>query len=766
MSSFYGNAGGNTSEIQAAVTAASGSASKAEGYAIGTQNGTDYEQSPYHNNNAKYYYQQASNAAGTASDSATNAGINALKSEGYAVGKQNGTAVESGSPYYQNNAEYFAEQAAASASTFETDTTLSVSGKAADAKKTGDEISDIESALEIKANIDGYYESMTVGNAEQLVATVGVEDKVPYNFRTSGGSADIGDREVDKIVGGTVAWNQLVKDDYSNLVGSNITSTVLDGEITIVCNTDVNNVKGIVYNNLKNGHVYCGGGNFKTDGTAEGGIGFRAASGAAINSGTSDTMGWTNTSSYISMWRIAKPSDDTSRFGAFLKNNTPNGNYGYFNAVMLIDLTQMFGSAIADYINTLETANVGAGVAWFRKLFPKDYYAYDAGSLQSVQVASHDMVGFNAWDEQWEIGRYDTSTGDVINSYNSIRSKSTNYIPVIPNTTYYGKCTTGYVVFFYDASKNYIGYVEKQANTTFITPANACFMHFRMSTNYGTTYNHDICINLSWDGERDGEYEPYVKHSYPLDDSLTLRGIPKLDASNNLYYDGDTYEANGTVTRRYRVVDLGNATWTGNFSSHEGQFYTSLSDYKSVSNTNSRNGATCISNKYISGNAYDALIDKRICAYASYIWIYDTSFSSASDLKTSLSGCYIIYELDTPTTELAEPYQNPQIVDDFGTEEYVDAGVTASTPIRDVAIPVGHETTYQANLRAKLEMAPESPSDGDGDYIVRQTNGQNEYTKLVIPTELPANPSEAGTYSLKVTVPSSGTPTLAWVADT
>ena len=32
-----------------------------------------------------------------------------------------------------------------------------------------------------------------------------VEDKVPYNFRKSGGSAEIGNKEIDKIVGGTIA---------------------------------------------------------------------------------------------------------------------------------------------------------------------------------------------------------------------------------------------------------------------------------------------------------------------------------------------------------------------------------------------------------------------------------------------------------------------------------------------------------------------------------------------------------------------------------
>ena len=71
---------------------------------------------------------------------------------------------------------------------------------------------DIHDARGDVALQDGYYANMTVGNAEQLVATVGIEDKVPYNFRTSGGSADIGDREEDKLIGGTIAWNQLLPD--------------------------------------------------------------------------------------------------------------------------------------------------------------------------------------------------------------------------------------------------------------------------------------------------------------------------------------------------------------------------------------------------------------------------------------------------------------------------------------------------------------------------------------------------------------------------
>lgn len=51
--------------------------------------------------------------ANSASSSASGASTNALKAEGYAVGKQNGSDVSSGSTYYHNNAEYYADQAAA-----------------------------------------------------------------------------------------------------------------------------------------------------------------------------------------------------------------------------------------------------------------------------------------------------------------------------------------------------------------------------------------------------------------------------------------------------------------------------------------------------------------------------------------------------------------------------------------------------------------------------------------------------------------------------
>ena len=56
----------------------------------------------------------------------------------------------------------------------------------------------------------------------------------------------------------------------------------------------------------------------------------------------------------------------------------------------LFDLTQMFGSTIADYIYSLEQAHAGDGVAYFRNLFPNDYYEYNAGETTCVSAVNGD----------------------------------------------------------------------------------------------------------------------------------------------------------------------------------------------------------------------------------------------------------------------------------------------------------------------------------------------------------------------------------------
>ena len=69
------------------------------------------------------------------------------EAEKWATGQINGTDVPSTDPTYENNAKYYAEQAETAAASIGIDATLTQSGKAADAKKTGDEISELKEDL-------------------------------------------------------------------------------------------------------------------------------------------------------------------------------------------------------------------------------------------------------------------------------------------------------------------------------------------------------------------------------------------------------------------------------------------------------------------------------------------------------------------------------------------------------------------------------------------------------------------------------------------
>ena len=537
------------------------------------------------------------------------------------------------------------------------------------------------------AKVDGSYEGLTSGNTLQIVSTVGVEDNAPYNFRTTGGSADVGDRmNLKAVVGGTVAWNQLAKNDTPPTSRGGVTITggdgyfIMDGTTTSdqsasgwfgLSSTSVHFANHVVFESFK-----------LISGTVTGNIIFKA------DGGYSNVV--------LGQERFDRRSAENVNSLLYWTSGTVFDNAKL--RVQVFDLTAMFGSSIADYAYTLESGTAGAGIAWLKKYgyFTKPYYPY-AAALESVKTSAHKTIGFNQWDEEWEVGNLNGSGQPTIDN-TTIRSK--NFCRCVPNTSYYvrssktdgGSQNRYYLkILWYDADENFIS-GSWENNRTVTSPASAAYFKIHTNTStvvYGNTYLHDICINLHWDGERDGEYEPYEQHTYALDD-VELRGIPKKDANNNLYYDGDRYLPDGTVERRYGI------------------------------------------RAYASGD------------------------ESLADAITD--GTNTVYKLTTPTTESADAYTELQICSDWGVEEFVDAAT------RDFDMPVCASAIYQPNLRAKLEMAPNSPSNGNGDYIVRQTDGANEYVLFSTVKELPDMPDTDGTYVLKCTV-ADGTATLSWVSE-
>lgn len=203
-------------------------------------------------------------------------------------------------------------------------------------------VATLEEDMSSKAEIDGYYEDMTVGDAEQLVASQYVEDSVPYQFRTTGGSADVGNREyADAVVGGTVAWNQLVQ---SASVGR------VNGELTYDQNTNTHTfiaagTDSRIYNNYAKtlNHVYL--------------------TIATVTSSVSGTLkneisfGWANKQvsitadtplAFSSILKVASGTEPSpARSPQFFIQNMSSYTLS-IKDWMFFDLTQMFGSTIAD----------------------------------------------------------------------------------------------------------------------------------------------------------------------------------------------------------------------------------------------------------------------------------------------------------------------------------------------------------------------------------------------------------------------------------
>lgn len=395
----------------------------------------------------------------------------------------------------------------------------------------------------------------------------------------------------------------------------------------------------------------------------------------------------------------------------------------------VFDLTQMFGTTIADYVYNLEQSTAGSGVAWLRQYYPSifnSYQPYNAGTLESVEASEHRTIGFNQLNIEDFATAYPSYCSMVdddemaCTTYSSLyyNGISVNFKPI--HMTYEVKCGTatgvrikcvfedGYSASFSSSSST--TYVKRDLDFSgAFTNLHGNLVSVRLDwSGTGTFWIKNLCANVSAP-EKSGTYERYVENVYPLDSDLVLRGIPKLN-NGVPYYDGDEYKSDGTVTRKYGVVDLGTLNWT--YDSQYVRFYAVLNTAKQQSAWN----ADIVCAKYVgsSVSGSDTSNDKVIGTYDGYLYVRDKSYTDAPTFKASVNNVYAVYELKTYSTESADPYNRVQKCYMDGTEEFVSSTV----------IPVGHTTYYPLTLKDTM-------------------------------------PTSNGTYTLSLTV-ADGKPTLSW----
>lgn len=503
-----------------------------------------------------------------------------------------------------------------------------------------------------KAEPDGKYPQMTAGFANNLVGRGEAVDAT-INFRPSGGtSIEDGAARVKELNGNSVVWNQ--KADARNVTGSNTTITnISEHGFDMSAPQQSANMYALL-GPLFSNRVYY--------------VGFSYSSTLAY------------TLQYMGGQREMEASSSLRHIGIVAKQlSEPYTSiywyiFGGTNAewklqvrdLVVYDLTQMFGAG-----------NEPTSVEEFYNRFPQnvDLYAYNEGEIVSTNAEGIKSVGFNAWDEEWELGGYNYLTGVKESSVDGIRCK--NFISVVGNTSYY--CHNGSyagqnetIVICYNRHQEYIKYIAS-GNTFFTTPEDARYITFYT---LGTTYNHDICINLAHSGYRNGEYQPYMQFIRDIDPRIREafpNGMRSAGTASDKVYNKN---GKGVIEKRIGVVDMGTLDWR---SAGNGEFLAEVQDY-GLAYT-----ATNLLCKFYQPTALLG-VDKTIRYYDSYfgnyvLGVYDSAYTDAATFKAAMSGVMLYYELAEPIiTEYDEPFNLDYEVWDFGTEQMLSS--EPSAPIK------------------------------------------------------------------------------------
>ena len=521
---------------------------------------------------------------------------------------------------------------------------------------TGSVLNRVLNAVAENFNDRGEYPYMTTGFASNLIGR-GESIASEIGFRASGGkSIEDGSARITELQGNAVVWNQLLKE--SKLVASDATITKTAIGYTI---TPSGGASGLKTDATSGGVTPIVGHKYALLCVKIGGSKGIYLNWGGYNAGLTNPIFSATDSSKVML--TAYSYNETETFTL----TTPR----------LVDLTKMFGSGnepttIDEFYNRMpQGINVGA---------------YNEGQLIASNADGIKSVGFNAWDEKWEVGQINVLNGEVQTSTNTIRSK--NYCKCLPNETYYAYCggyTNEYYlgIVWYDENYNYIGY-NYGAGRTRQSPSNARYFKLTTNTssqvNYGTTYNGDICINLVHSGYKNGTYQPYMEFiktfDYRIKDAFPNGMMPWDKVYNK---NGKGYVVKGTGV----FEDLSKLNWKKNGSSSTGGVY--YADHKGTIILDNISTQLVLSlGKYeISGNAYNygTPTKNAICLAYGALYISDLDINDAEALKTYLQGVSLYYELATPTiVEYDEPFNLDYEVWDFGTEEVMSD--VPSAPIK------------------------------------------------------------------------------------
>lgn len=493
---------------------------------------------------------------------------------------------------------------------------------------------------------------MTVGYAKNLIMP-DTPTEQEFNFRQAGGGViEDGVAVIDKVKGNSVVWNQWeVKQTAENsseewdgskmFWGANIVSGSLSfNEDSSIISYSFNDNGGFFRGHKGIGYIV--GHKYVILVNAKANTSYLTLTNGDNGVNHSGSGNW----ELMSLFFTAT-TDSYTNIGLRLSGETSFPQAISQSQWKTIDLTQMFGAG-----------NEPTTYEEFLQRKPKvaDEYAYNEGTIVNNKVEKMVTTGINLWDEQWELGGYNHLNGKKKPEPDKYRSK--NFIPVLSGKDYFWaqQNKTYKRINFYDANRNFISYTNAFTNQVFTTPINCAYITIWQD---GTTYNHDLCINIS-DPTINGKYFPYEEHA------LDLAWVKEIKDGEGVKLFEDGMRSAGTAfdevgknkaVKRLGVKVLDGTEAFGRFRYSDGFWYFRLD----VSTWGTIVGTQYLCNKYVYKGIGTGLLDKdkTIASYyeSALCLIRDDSFENVDSFKQHLAD---LYAAGTPLVvyyELAEPIE-------------------------------------------------------------------------------------------------------------
>ena len=501
-----------------------------------------------------------------------------------------------------------------------------------------------------------YAPKMSVGFADNLV---GRGEATPEEFVFQPTANDVsvqdGTARIAKIKGNSVVWNQQYQPYIIGTQTSNGVTVITDSDGTITANGTANGGEAVMTISqvvkIRANHKYL----ILAEGTIDGvwkeqAVYLMGIGGLSIVTNGHSIFSW--------------PSDISANLTLTVWNGF---SVECKFKPIIVNLTQMFDagnepSTVEDFY-----ARIPLGV---------DIHAYNPGEIISMHTEAIKTVGFNQWDEQWEVGAIDGNNGALVANGSAIRS---GFIQVVAGSVYNIQCPTQVILCAYDDKYQYIKWLLWGGNTSqFTIPHNCKYIKFcTYGTAYGSIYNNDICINLSHTGVEDGKYKPYTPFTREL--SVIKKYFPNGMRSAGTAFDSiewDSTKQKWVAVQRVGVVDLGDLNWAleGSYNVTCAEIGAAIPYQADLPNiiTLAPMKAVSVNKATAAKNSEEVYINPE---NKKMQWYADTSlYPNVASLKAAMQGVMLYYELAEPiVTEIEGLPELDYLVWDFGTEEAISS---------------------------------------------------------------------------------------------